>query len=90
MAGSDDGGDASIHVLEHLVCGQAEGFEAAFGQYRVARDVLCRLIASVVSFAVDLNREAGGKAGKVDSIRRLGHLPAEAVACRALLKLTPK
>ncbi len=86
----DDAGDHCVHVAQYLSGGNAEGRETATIEPIVATDVASGLVATVVNFAVDLDREARGKAGEVDPITHLWRLPTKFEPARTGTERLPK
>ncbi len=89
-AGVNDGGYNGVEVFQDRGCGNAERGEAASVQLLISNDIALGAIATVMCFAIHLDRETRFQAGEIELVAGLRSLAAEFEAAGSFSQLLPE
>ena len=89
-AGRKDERDHTIEIIEYVASGNPKRFEANPGKHSVASCIALGVVAHLMSFPVDLNRETPFETSKVSNITAAGELTPETQTIGTSAQLLPK
>jgi hypothetical protein len=69
--------DHAFEIPSHVLCGNAHGLDALFTSPKIPAHVACGIISELVSQTVDLDRESGCLAEKIEHEWAKRMLPSE-------------